>query len=594
MRRSLTIRRLSAAVLLFVSVLLLVALAPLLVDVRPSDNASSMLGVHALQADTLVVENPLVLSVSPNITLVSGIVSQTGSVSGAGRTVVLSGAVIDVDFTGQGAASAPFGMEFLSLSTSPLIDIVAALDIDRLSLRKATLRVRWNHDKAVTLRNMEANVGVRGKQVASVVGTFDYLVDSYSFDAQTGPPSERAADADMRAGTRRTLQLKLTSPCLAVTFDGHAELADTIVLRGITEARTDDAGKLAAALGYRWSEDPNGPALLVKGPVRWAQGAIMFGRSEISLGDQTGQGAISISAREGRPRLEATLAFPALDVGSLLQRGGPAATLRPPWLAISTSFPAIAQLDAELRLSAARLQWNGSPIGKGAATISATGGKLHGDIAELDLGRTAGTGSLQFAIDHTVVDAPVLLRGRFEISDAGTLTEHLFGTETLRGRATTQFEIMGQGTVLGDVLKSASGRGTLVMRDGQMLLDLTDLQRQIAAVSNGERPAGWGAVAKISALDALEAKFQLRDGVLKLEQFNAVSRGLVASAAGRIGLTTSDLDLAVRVMPAGAARLGPSRSLAASARPAGNRDGASIRGPWTAPVIAAADVDLTP
>jgi hypothetical protein len=400
MRRSLVTRRLSAALLMLVSALLFVAVAPLVWDAGPGDTGRSVLGVQALQADTLVVEQPVRLSQTPALVLVSGIVAHGNGLTGlpprTGGGVVLTSAVIELDLSGDEPTASVAGGTLRGL-LSPIIEHLAALSVEQISLRKSLLRLRLARGQTLELNDIDAMLATRNGRLTSASGRLSYLGEVYTFETQLGAPIERPADADVPAGVRRTLQLKVFAPNLAVSFDGHAEGADGLGgLRGTADVRSIEVGKLFAALGYRWSDGVASPEMRtevrVKGPVRWAASTISFGRSEISLGDQIGVGALTVSIPDSRPRIEATLAFPALDAAQLLSNERSATGVaRAPWRSIETSFPFIKRLDMELRLSVARLQWNGAPIGKGAITLSASGGKLHGDIADLQLENHVGS-----------------------------------------------------------------------------------------------------------------------------------------------------------------------------------------------------------
>ncbi len=596
MHRSPLRRRFAAAGLIVVSALLLIAVTPLFVDLRATDIRRSLLGVQALPADTVVVDQPLKLNLTPSITLTAGVVSLMRGTPDAGRVVVLTAPVLDVALADERPIAAS-GADPFDLSFYPLIDFISTLSLERVAMRNGTVRLRWKNGHSLALTGVDAELVVRNRQPVSSIGTFTYLNDTYSFDARIGGSVDRVADAEPAIAMRRPLQISLKSRYVSVHVDGQIDLADTLSLRGATEVRTPDASKLAAALGYIWAGQSSGPAVLITGPARWANGAISFGRSDVSLSDQTGVGALSLSERDGRPRVEATLAFPALDVAPLLQsQTFPDSTATvSPWRTISTVFPWMSRLDAELRLSVSRLQWNGAPVGHGAVTLTASSGHLHGDLAELDLGNH--TGSLQFTMDHTLARGPVSLRGRFESKDIAPLAAQLFGTAPLRGRAASQFDISGHGATLGEVLDRASGRGTLEMRDGQMLLDLAGLQKLGTALTlserRSERPAGWGSLAQISSLDTFETKFLLRNGVLALDTLSAVSKGLVANVTGRVGLAAADLDLIVRIAPA-ATRLGPARTLGLPARTPTSHEAFAVRGPWSAPLLSLAEIELMP
>jgi hypothetical protein len=585
MNRGWLTRRFAAAILISFSALIAVALAPLVYNAVSNQDLDLPLGVQALQSDSVIVDLPIRLSVLPDITVTSGKLS-LAKVSGSKlRIVTLQSAIFEV---GLGALDGAknLGADPMPLVFAPLIENLSALAVDRILLRNATLVLNWGKGRSIKLGNVTADIVVKDKAYVSAAGSFSYLLHPFSFDAHLAPTIDAISAAEPDREGRWPLRLNVSSPVFGLGFDGVVDIGRAWSLKGQTDVRTPDLASLATALGYGAVDTETAPAVLVKGLARWADGAIDFGKSQISLGDQEGVGALALRLRDGRPGIEATIAFPALDVAPLLQRasksGAPAGST--PWHALATSFPAIGRIDAELRLSAKRLQWNGAPIGTGAVSVTARDGRLHGDFAELDLGSLVG--NIQISIDETVPGAPVAMRGKLESADISAAVVQLFGAELLRGRAQSQIEFVGFGRTLGDVVKNATMRGAISMREGQMPLDLAAALRIAQSSQSAEPIVGWGELTPFSEFDACTIKFHAGDGAVVIERGEVRSRGVLAVAHGRIGLARSDVDMWLQVAKeaqgrSGSTRLGPTQ--------VPWRDSLSIRGAWAAPLIARGD-----
>jgi hypothetical protein len=574
-------RRFAATILITFVALLVVATASILYDMRIGGMAH--FGRTALLPQAFTVDRPITLSASPGLTVKAGKLSVEQAAADA-RVLSLVDAVIDVSLTGQKVQT---GATLASASAlEPLIEQLANAGFDKLILRRGTVRFVVAGRKATDVTAVDAEINVRNSLPASIGAAFKYLGQDIRLEAQFGKTPTRTPDEQTgHTRTRLPLQATVKAAYLSATFEGEVEAAGALALTGQTHVHTTDLALLADALGHGWANRGAGPAVVIKGPLRWAEGVISFGKSQVSLGDQEAVGAVTLAMRDGRPAVESTLAFQALDVAPLLQRA--VVSTRAPWRAISTAFPALSLIDGELRLSASRLQWNGTPVGKGAITVSARAGMVHGDLAEFNLGPHSG--SLQAKIDMNVPGGLVSLRGKFDSTDLGPSLAQLFGAKLASGPATTQFEVMGRGKTLGDVLDGGYGRGIVEMHDGQMQLDLFAVQKLTQAPANTELPSSWGAIGQQSGMDGLDAKFVVRDGVLLFEQVNIRSKGLLAVAKGQVGLHNEDLDMSVRLGAVPAATGLPRGSKPPQAALRG--PALSVRGPWATPLLAVYDAD---
>ena len=598
MKRGLVTRRISVVVLVSIAALLALATAPLLFGVGIDDAVRRGSDLLAIHTGGLNIERPVRLQAYPNVVVSSGEVSIVRSGVRRSATLTLDNASIDIALGGQAASGdTPVASLFDRMG-----DGIAREEIDKIALRHATLTFRWSSGEAWAITDCDAEISARSSAAISVSGDFTHLGQRLKFELSTTGPFD--ANRQQLAGARWPLKLSVTSPLLGVTIDGELDTRGAWSLKAQTEVRTPDTTRLAAGLGYGWGSAAIGPGLLVRGPATWERGVIAFGKSHISLGDQDGVGALSLSLRDNRPLIEATAAFPALDIAPLLYVGyvpefvpasGAIAAIAPAvqlpvaatWRGLATHFPAMAIVDTELRLSAGRLQWRGEPIGHGAFTVSARTGMVHADFAELSVG--SHVGSLQIQMDQTLPHAPVTLRGRFKSANVAELVEALFASAFASGPSVAQFELTGHGATLGDVVDRAVGRGMLEARDGQIDLDATALQKLIAAPLATGRPLPWSAIAARSAYQTLGLKFQVRSGVVTIDAGTLRSNGLVTSVFGQVDLPGAKLDLSGRIDAQ------PPR-LTSVARSNGRTvdDVLTLRGPWTAPVVSMRPIDPLP
>ena len=650
MKLGLIMRRLAAAILVLFAGLCVAGLVPLMMGARVDDVVRHASSVLSYQPDSFSILTPVKLSSTPAVTLVSGSVFTSTASGLTSSAVVLDAPVFEIMLSDEAQPSlAAAALSRLAESVmAPIIDRVAHLNVEKATLRRGVMVLKWQPGRSLRITDVEMDVTVRNNAIVAAAGTFTYLGQQASIAIQSGPGvigSAASAQTEtldqIRAGLEKTstatvttaavvdfarwpLQLTMTSAALDLRLDGTFEIGTSNgwCLRGQSEVHARDAAALTAWLGsgkLRGGDrvrDSGGPAVVVKGPVRWSDGVISFGKSQISLSDQEGVGAVSISLREGRPLVEATVAFPALDAAPLLYRAASHAPLGETptllraaavtasshiasvasapalWRSLATSFPSILSFDIDLRVSAARLQWRGEPTGRGAVTATARAGKLHADFAELDLGTHRG--SLQVTIDETETQPKVGLRGRFDTTDAATIATQIFGVAVVKGAVSSHFELAGQGYTLGEVVDVAVGRGSVEARQGgQMPIDLQAL-RTLSAIPAGTSPAvatsagGWGSAAAMNTFESLDVKFQVRRGDIIVEQATMRGKGLVAMGQGRVGVSSLDLDLLVGLSPAIPARpVAQVKPSVVGTRVQGIESGdlVGIRGPWARPTI---------
>lgn len=610
MKHGLVMRRLATAVLVSFAGLLLMAAAQILFGVEIDDAVRRGARMLAFETETFEITHPIRLSATPDLLITSGRIVFARTVNGSQRAIELQSPVVEITVAGLppqvepaplDAASAEGGALLRALA--PLANTPALADLEQIKLRQGTLLFKWGDGvHTLSIDKVDAEISKKRRGAGyTAAGQFDYLGQRVTFDAGSLAAVERANAGYREPVAAWPVRLELKATALEAHIAGALEVGNGWQLDAETVITATDANALATWLGHGWRPlDANG-AIMIKGPARWRNGVIAFGKSAISLGDQSGVGAIALGYRGARPIIEASAAFAALDVARWLttrQGRGAGDAAVPLWRSLPTTYPATRSLDIDLRLSVGTLQWQGTPVGRGAFGVSARHGIVHGDFAELDLGGYSG--NLQVAIDETTANAPVTVRGRFVATDLSRLTEEMFGAGLLSGKGASQFELSGRGDTLGQVVDSGSGRGSLDARDGTINLDLAAMQRLAAQPSGRDKPSGWSSISAPWTYQSLGMKFQLHEGTLIVDQAELNSNGLAASAVGRVGITSKSLDLAFRfgpwagAEPGGRGAMNKTGFATAPARAGSFGDVLTVHGPWTSPSLSVTNLNALP
>ena len=598
MKRGIVTRSISIIVLMSIAALILLAIAQLGFGVALDDAVRRGSDLLTARLSAVTVEDPIAVPGFPGVIIASGsvLVVPSGD-QRAAATVKLLSPVIDITMP-----TAETGLNNSTISAIGPTQFGAS-EVDKVSFRDATFNFRWSGGNALTVSKCNAELAGKASAALTFVGYCSYLGQPVAFEIWSSGRTE--LDKRQLGIARWPLKLSMTSPLLSVVLDGELDARGNWSLKSQADVRTPDTTLLAQWLGYGWGAVSNGPAVRIKGPLSWELGSVAFGKSSITLNDQPGIGAISLSFRGSRPIVEATVSFNALDVAPLLYVGASAAPIRsaalpaslevsaPParssaWRGLVTRFPAIAHLDTEFRLSTARLQWRGEPIGQGAFSVSARNGEMHADFSELTVGSLSG--SLQIETKAGASQSPVTLRGRFKSTNTAALTTALFGAEAVTGASVGQFELTGEGATLGAVIDRASGRGLLEAHDGAAHLDLAAVQRLLTAPINVVRPLLLSTIASLAPFEALALKFQVRDGEMSIESGSLRSNGILAAVTGRIGPA---IDVKVRLDPS---RLTPVKRTADRGGVSAVSGGSTlvVGGTWASPTVAVTPPDPLP
>jgi len=574
MRRNTVIAGVRKLGLAAVACLVFSVLAPMYFADRPSDERFAISSVSAAPRDQLVLAVPVRLSDAPDLMLVRAVLYDYAAVAGGTKShLVLDAPVFTLNAagirapvkTGQGDTDAA---EDDLTSLFPLVQQLAALAFERITIRRGTLTIAMADGSVETLTEIEADV-TQGKGQIEVQGSFTVRGQRLAFVATLG-------QSDPKVPLRWPLQANFKGSLIQGSFTGHVNLADGLQLTGETEMSTPSLRRIGRWFGLQVQTTDGFNAATIKADLTWARRVLAFDRARLTVDGSEANGRLVLNLAGERPLVDASLDFSQLDLtphveAARLQLFGfdlPGTT----WSSFDISLPMIRSLDADLRISARKVALKGYTLGQGAATITANAGKLQADITELELG--SGTLSAQITATMSELVPRYALRAKIENIDTGPASTLLVGSAALSGRATVTADLASTGYSLHEIIRRLYGKAALVMPEGgRVALDAKVLREAARA---GTR--GWGKLARSTAsVEQFEAQALIIDGVAFAEPIQARSGSLTLAASGRLGLDDGNMDLRLTWKPSAPA----DRPLKSA------DDGATVnlRGPWYDPIV---------
>src|SRR5262245_159682 len=570
MRRTSVISRLRTLVLATLACGLFALIASLSLATRAVDEAFSRLSALASPRDLHVVTKPARLSSAPDLTLARGVLYADGNAA-LGTPIsrfVLDGPVFYLNVSGLLATASAFDNATVGAEAqiAPLLDQFMSMSFDALTIRRGTVHIMTADGAAETLGDIQAEVSGNRKGQVTSRGSFLLRGQRLSFDVTLVPPAEK------QPGQLWLGKAWLKSPLIDASFDGSIDVSGAVQIAGHSEFATRNLRNIVRAFGVPVPLSKGLNAVSLKGQCTWANGTIAIEKARVMVDGSEASGTLAFSYGGEHPTIDATLAFNSLDLSPYFE------ALRSQsyvfdrhtwsWSAFDFSFPILNHFDADLRLSAASLGFEGNALGRGAASISVRSGKLIANIAELEL--ATGTASGRLTADMTEFVPRYALRGKVDNFEPAAATVLASGVPMLSGRSALKVELKAAGQTPAEVLRSLSGKiGLSLSESGKLGVDVRAMR---AAADTSLSPGQLLRAA--TSIDTLEARASVVGGVVVGEQMQAKTAGLNISASGSADLLDRTLDLRLTVEPAAAADKSPEAAATVS-----------VSGPWADPQV---------
>lgn len=329
------------------------------------------------------------------------------------------------------------------------------------------------------------------------------------------------------AGGIAPLNLKISAAPLAVSFDGAASISDLAFIDGNVELSSPS---LRRTLEWFRTEIEPGEAIGAVGLVAKASGdlhRLKLEEAEITLGGNTGIGALNYTFNKVVPELAGTLAFDRLDLKSFVSAFTelPIGT-RARQSEIDTAF--IDQINLDLRLSASEATAGQISLSGVAATANIKEGLAVFDISD----STAFSGNVQagFRIDRKDGNNHGEVRLLASDVDAAAFTMAL-GQPRLVPEATGTISIILKGPIEDWESIPETASGSIVAKFGAGRIVGLDFSTFLDRVAKD----GFFSLGSVSegslTIEQAELKATISEGVAQLEKAEVTTtEGTIALA----------------------------------------------------------------
>lgn len=505
--------------------------------------------------DAIEISTPLKLSDRLPLTIDSGsILSAPGEKGASG--VVVDEALLTLDLSHRQfhAGSPPLEADAKPAATPQ----IAGFASDTLRLTRARVTVIAPNGATAHLADVNATITASRKGSYKLAATGRLNDQPIAVDAIWG-------EAVAREGAPQLpIRLTLRGPVLELSLDGHFKNTGLPQFVGDAELQLPNLKRFARWTGLGRGVGQQFRSLAVSGPVDWTTRRMAFSKANIYVNGNQATGALTIKHAGNRLLLDGTLGFQELDLG----RSWPSFAAAREKASVEPHI--LTMLDADLRLSAAKVYGPAFEMGRAAVSIALNKGRLQADIAELEI--EGGTAGGQVAIDLNQSSPQAVFKAKLKGVDAGRVLAPSLRRNALLGRSNLAFEGTLGGQVAGDGLSTLAGRGSFDLAEpGRIGID-------VHALTHAARAApivGWAAAGKGgTAVETLTARFRMLNGALTIESLQARSGTQVLVCSGQLDVPARLMDIRIAS--------GPSNTGEA---PITAQDILLLRGTWDAPAI---------
>ncbi len=534
-----TLRR-AATALAAIAGLALIAGLPMMISLRLAPGLIHSSAVHAGSTGAVVVKTPVRLSSAPDIVIQAGWIHEADSpaagkpASETAARIIAEGPVIKIG-TIAAIAENSVAEELLPLVLAHL----SSLDFQSLQIRRGEVSIVDQGGRKETLSDIAAMITNSRKGSYTAKGTASYRGSSVAFDSSWSLP------ADRKAPLRVPVKFAVKSAILNASIDGRLAVSDDLRLQGSIDLSASKLRHVARWFAIPISAGSELQDVRVRGTLDWGAGILTFSRATIAMDGNEGTGAIALDTSKAVPSFDGTLAFDTLDLSRYLARGPSLASFWPLGFGAGedeTTPSMLTGIDADMRLSAAKISVPYLQTGRGAATIALNNGKLQASVAELEL--EGGSFGGQITVDTDPGGPHYKVNGKLENVDAGRALSEQLHRNPLQGRANVTLELAGSGNSLKAVLASLSGKAGLALSDtGRLGLDL----RALLYAGQRSPVRGWASAGKgQTPLDQLDLRVNVVDGIAVTDRLHAKTSGLIISGNARVNVAEQLLDVVLQ------------------------------------------------
>jgi AsmA protein len=267
-------------------------------------------------------------------------------------------------------------------------------------------------------------------------------------------------------------------------------------------------------------------------------GVVSLANVNIDLDGNAAEGALTL-ATDGQRMVQGTLAADALDLTPYVSGVRLLAKNERSWDYLPIALDGFADINLDLRLSAASVKISGAQLGRTAVAATMRAGKLDLTIGESQAFGGVAKGSLGLASANNGV--AVSSRMQFVDVDLGDCLGQIFGVHKLAGRGNLAVNIDGAGDSVLAVTNALNGTATLTAHAGAIAgINVEQLLRRLERrplSGNGDFRSGS------TPFDQLAINLKIDQGVVAIDAMHIDGPAVRLAVGGRASVPARDLDL---------------------------------------------------
>jgi AsmA protein len=340
------------------------------------------------------------------------------------------------------------------------------------------------------------------------------------------------------SGQRSGVKVRLAGAPLKLAFDGAASAQPTLKLEGTLGV---DAPSLRDAM--RWTGKSKVPfggfgRFALRAQSMIGDGVISLANVNVELDGNTAEGVLTLSAGDHR-MVQGTLAADALDLTPYVTGMRLLATNERNWDQLPIGLDGLADMNLDLRLSAASIKIANAQLGRTAVAANMRDGKLDLTIGESQAYGGVVKGAVGIASANGGAEA--MTHVQFVDVDLESCLGQVFGIQKIAGRGNLMLNIDGAGDSVLAMTNTLNGTASLTAHNGALVgLNVEQLLRRLERrplSGNGDFRSGR------TPFDQLVLNLAIDHGMVAVQDMHIDGPAVRLAVGGQASVPLRDLDL---------------------------------------------------
>jgi AsmA protein len=339
------------------------------------------------------------------------------------------------------------------------------------------------------------------------------------------------------SGERSGIKIRLSGAPVKAAFDGAMSAQPTLRIDGTLSV---ESPSLRDAMLWTYaSQLPFGGfgRFALRAHSGISGGVVSLSSVNVELDGNVAEGVITLST--DHHAVQGTLAADALDLTPYVSGIHLLATNERSWDQLPIALDGLADLDLDLRLSAASVTVGSAKLGRTAVATTMRNGKFDVTIGESQA--FGGTARGSFGLAKINGGAAVTSHLQFTDVDLASCLGQVFGVRKLEGRGNLALNVEGSGSSVLAVTNTLSGTANVTAHDGALAgINIEQLLRRLERrplSGNGDFRSGR------TPFDQFALAVKIDQGQVSVDDMRLSGPSVRVAIGGQVSVPTRDLDL---------------------------------------------------